>query len=185
MPVVLATYTGMRRGEVLGLRWPDIDFDKGTLTIAQSVERIAGTPTVKEPKTDKSRRTIKLPAPLLTALKAHRKAEAERRLAHGLGKTELVFTSTRDGKLIYPDVLSHEFTEAVVAAKITKRITFHGLRHTHISHMLLAGIPVHAVSARAGHSKPSVTLNTYAHLIGGEDDHAADIAAEMMREVIG
>jgi integrase len=112
MPVVLATYTGLRRGEVLGVRWQDIDFNKGTLTVAQAVERTGGKPSLKEPKTDKSRRTIKLPDPLLTALAAHRKAEAERRLAHGLGKTDLVFTSTRDGKLIYPDAFSHAFAGA-------------------------------------------------------------------------
>lgn len=184
MPTLLAACTGMRRGEVLGLRWRDIDFSSASLNVAQAVERVSGKPSLKEPKTDLSRRTIKLPASILPALAAHRKAEAERRLALGLGRSEMVFTSARDGVLIDPEVLSAAFTSAVVAANIGKRVTFHGLRHTHISKLLRAGVPVHAVSARAGHSKPSVTLNTYAHLIGGEDDHAAELADEMFRRVL-
>ena len=94
MPTLLAANTGMRRGEVLGLRWHDVDFTKGTLEVAQAVEEVAGKLSVKKPKTDRSARTIKLPASLLTELERHRKEQLEQRLKLGLGgRPELVFTS--------------------------------------------------------------------------------------------
>ena len=93
MPTVLAAYTGMRRGEVLGLRWRDIDFDKGTLQIAQTIELIGGKICVTAPKTERSFRTINLPASLLPELIQHRKEQAALRLKLGLGKSDLVFTS--------------------------------------------------------------------------------------------
>jgi integrase len=61
---------------------------------------------------------------------------------------------------------------------------FHGLRHTHITHLLKAGVPVHVVSARAGHARASITLDAYSHLLGGEDEAAADIADAMLRRVL-
>ena len=185
MPTLLASMTGLRRGEVLGLRWRDIDFAKGTLQVAQAIEEIGGELTIKPPKTERSRRTIKLPAALVPELTRHRKEQSELRLKLGLGKdtADLVFTSPL-GAMMNPNYLSESFSFEVRAAGL-KSVTFHGLRHTHITHLLKSGVPVHAVSARAGHSKPSVTLNTYSHLLGGEDDHAADSADEMLKRVLG
>jgi integrase len=77
MPVLLAASTGMRRGEILGLRWCDLDFDRSTLQIAQIVEALKKSVSIKEPKTERSRRTIVLPATIVQELKAHRKAQAE------------------------------------------------------------------------------------------------------------
>ena len=65
-----------------------------------------------------------------------------------------------------------------------KPITFHGLRHTHITHLLRSGLPVHVVSARAGHAKASITLDTYSHLLGDEDAGAADKAEEMLQRIL-
>jgi integrase len=178
IPVLVAAYTGLRRGEVLALRWRDIDFTKGTLTVMQAVEVIGGQLNVKAPKTERSRRTIKLPSGLLPELTRHRKEQAEHGLKLGLGRADLVFTSPR-GKMLDPTVLSITFTRAVAAAGV-KPISFHGLRHGHITHLLKSGIPVHVVSARAGHARPSITLDTYSHLLGGEDADAAERADEML-----
>jgi integrase len=184
LPSLLAACTGLRRGEVLGLRWRDLDFAKGTLTVAQSAEVIGGKVVMTAPKTERSRRTIELPASVLPELTLHRKEQAERRLRLGLGKDRdgLVFTNSL-GSVIAPEVLSVTFTRAVVAIGI-KRITFHALRHGHITALLRAGVPVHVVSARAGHARPSITLDTYAHLLTGDDSAAAKIADALLRKML-
>lgn len=175
MPVMMAASTGMRRGEVLALRWKDIDFDRATLQVAQVVEQTKAGITLKEPKTDRSRRTIALPARLVTELRRHRKEQAETRLKLGLGKSEndLVF-ATWDGNMRSPRPFSKEFAREAVIAGVA-HVTFHGLRHTHITHLLRSGVPVHVVSARAGHANPSVTLNIYAHMLPGQQEGAAAV----------
>jgi integrase len=157
---------------VLGLRWRDLDFDKGTLHVAQAVEIVGGKLGVKQPKTERSARTIKLPPSLVPELEQHRKEQLEQRLKVGLGgRPDLVFTSPL-GEMLHPDTLSEAFTNKVAAAGL-KPITFHGLRHTHIT------------LARAGHAKPSITLDTYCHLLGGEDNDAAKQAEAILCRVLG
>lgn len=184
MPTLVAASTGLRRGEVLGLRWRDLDFDKGTLHVAQAVEIVGGKLGVKQPKTERSARTIKLPPSLVPDLEHHRKEQLEQRLKVGLGgRPDLVFTSPL-GEMLHPDTLSEAFSAKVRAAGL-KRIAFHGLRHTHITLLLKSGVPVHVVSARAGHAKPSITLDTYCHLLGGEDNDAAKQAEAILSRVLG
>lgn len=175
MPVLVAASTGMRRGEVLALRWKDIDLERATLQVAQVVEQTKGGISLKEPKTDRSRRTIALPARLVAELRRHRKELAELRLRLGLGKDErdLAFP-TWDGAMRSPRPFSKEFAREADAAGVG-HVTFHGLRHTHITHLLRSGVPVHVVSARAGHANPAVTLNIYAHLLPGQQEGAAAI----------
>lgn len=184
MPTLLAAYTGLRRGEVLGLRWRDIDMAAGTLQVAQSVEVVQNEIVFTELKTDRSRRTVTVPDSLLRELMRHKKEQAAMRLKLGLGKdaADLVFT-TAEGELINPDVLSEMFRIRVHAAGI-KHTRFHGLRHFHITHLLKSGVPVHVVSARAGHARASITLDAYAHLIGGEDAAAAQAAEESLRRAL-
>lgn len=175
MPVLMATSTGMRRGEVLALRWKDIDLDRATLHVKQVVEQTKAGISLKEPKTERSRCTIALPARLVTELRRHRKDQAEMRLKLGLGKDErdLAFP-TLDGSLRNPRPFSKEFTREAEAACVG-HVMFHGLRHTHITHLLRSRIPVHVVSARAGHANPAVTLNIYAHLLPGQQEGAAAV----------
>ena len=182
MPTVLAAYTGMRRGEVLGLRWRDIDFDKGILQIAQAIELIGGKICVTAPKTERSSRTINLPASLLPELIQHRKEQAALRLKLGLGKSDLVFTSP-EGRAIHPVVFCNTFTCKTRAAGLKTK--FHALRHLHITYLLKNGVPVHVVSARAGHSRASITLDAYSHLLGDEDELAAKQADEILRGALG
>lgn len=181
MPVLLAASTGMRRGEVLGLRWCDVVLDKSTLQISQVVELLKDRISVKEPKTERSRRTIALPAMVTEALRLHRKEQWEHCLKLGAQRFELVFP-THDGKVMDPHRFSKAFTREVGAAKIP-HVTFHGLRHTHITHLLKSGVPVHVVSERAGHASPTVTLNVYAHLLAGQQEQAANIMDLALRAV--
>jgi integrase len=182
LPALVSACSGLRRGEVFALRWTDINFAKGTLHVARQVQNIGGRLVTLVPKTDYSRRTIRLPQTLLAALNEHRATQAANRLRLGLGKDAagLVITDPV-GQQIDPDDFSKAFS---AAAKAIKSIRFHALRHTHITHLLREGVPVHVVSARAGHSNPNITLSTYAHLLGGDDERAADKAEEILQRTL-
>jgi integrase len=174
--VLVGVTTGMRRGELLGLRWQDIDFGAARLTVNQSLERIRGKTVFKSPKTKGSRRTITLPTLTVEALKEHRAAQAEERLKLGLGKAELVF-SHGDGSAFDPDSVTKAFDRLIKSAGV-RRITFHGLRHTHISHQLMDGVHIKIVSERAGHASISTTLTVYAAFIPNmQADAAAGVDA--------
>jgi integrase len=182
MPVLLAASTGMRRGEVLALRWKDLDLDKATLKVVQVVELVGGNVSLKEPKTERSRRTIALPDRLVQELRTHRKEQMEFCLKLGVGRFELVFPHW-DGSLRNPSHFTKAFSREVTSAKLP-HVTFHGLRHTHITHLLRSGVPVHVVSARAGHANPTVTLNIYAHLLPGQQEGAAAVFDLALRQAL-
>lgn len=173
LPVLLAVTTGLRRGELLGLRWSDIDLKAARLTVNQSIERLKGKTTFKAPKTQGSRRTITLPALTVEALKEHRSAKPR------IGAGELVFS--HDGIPWDPDSLTKAFDRLVQAAGV-RRITFHGLRHTHISHQLMDGVHVKVVSEQAGHANVSITLSVYAAFIPTLQDDAAQGVDKWLRQ---
>jgi integrase len=156
---------------LFGLRWSDIDLKASRLTVNQSLELIKGKATFKAPKTKGSRRTITLPALTVQALKAHKTEQAAQHLRSGLGKPELVFTRA-DGEPVSLDYVSRTFGEIISGIGVTP-ITFHGLRHTHISHQLLDGVHVKIVSERAGHASVSITLSVYATFLPNLQDEAA------------
>ena len=185
MPVLVAISTGMRRGELIALRWSDIDLSNGTLQVARSVEELDGELRFKAPKTTRSKRVIKLPAGLLVELKNHRKEQSTMRLKLGLGKdaSDLVLTSPA-GALILPNTLTEGFAHEVKQAGIEKAVRLHSLRHSHLSLLLKAGVPVHVVAARAGHARASTTLDTYAHILGREDDQVAGIADMILQRAM-
>jgi integrase len=162
LPVLVAISTGLRRGELLGLRWSDLDLTAGTLTINQSLERVAGKVAFKAPKTKTSRRTITLPAGAIEALQKYQRARLEGRMKLGLGRDPraLVFART-DGAPLDADSVTKAFGRLVAAVGVTP-ITLHGLRHTHISHLLMDGEHVKVVSERAGHANINITLSVYA-----------------------
>lgn len=174
VPVLLAVTTGVRRGELLGLRWSDVDLKAGKLTVNQAMQRTRGELEFKQPKTKTSRRTITLPAVTIDVLQVHYKAQLEDRMKLGLGRDPrgLVFTRG-DGLPLDPDSLSKSFERLILKAKVTP-ITLHGLRHTHISHLLMDGVHVKVVSERAGHAGVNITLNTYAAYIPNMQADAAN-----------
>ena len=166
----LALLSGARRGELLALRWCDLDVDKGSMRIERSLEQTrAGGLRFKEPKTPDSVRVISLPAGAVEALKAHRVRQLEQRMMLGQGgRPELVFT-TLDGDPITPDVLSKAWSRQT-AAKGMPQVHFHALRHTHASMLISEGIDIVQISERLGHASPTITLNTYSHLFKKDDD---------------
>jgi integrase len=171
LPVLVSVTTGLRRGELLGLRWSDLK--DGVLTVNQSIERIKGELAFKAPKTKTSRRSITLPTVTIQALQEYRAVQAEERLKLGLGRDPrgLVFTRA-DGQPLDPDSLSKAFRRLVAVADVTP-ITLHGLRHTHISHLLMDGVHVKVVSERAGHANVNITLSVYAAYIPSMQADAA------------
>jgi integrase len=157
----------------LALRWSDVDLDAGTLSVNQAQERIKGKVMYKSPKTRTSRRTITLPAACVALLREHKTRQAEQRLALGLKRDPeaLVFIGP-DGGPRDADTLSKAFSRLIKGARVT-RITLHGLRHTHISHLLMDGVHVKVVSERAGHANVNVTLGVYAAYIPNMQADAA------------
>jgi integrase len=173
----LALGTGMRRSEMLGLRWGDIDFDGGRLTGEQALEETqAGGIRVKGPKTRHGRRTISLPAHLVTELRMHWREQQEQRLRIGLGKAPegAPVLAAVDGSYRSPDATSKAWP-AVMAAIGMPGVTLHSLRHTHASMLIASGMDILTISRRLGHSSPTITLGVYGHLIHGTDDRAAQI----------
>jgi integrase len=173
----LALGTGMRRNEMLGLRWQDVDLDGARLTIEQALEQTAAHGIrVKGPKTKRGRRTISLPAHLVAELRQHWREQQERRLGMGLGKAPAgapVF-ATADGRHLSPNAITKAWPVAMAAIGMPA-VTLHSLRHTHASMLINAGLDILTISRRLGHSSPTITLNVYGHLIHGGDDRAAQI----------
>ena len=172
----LALASGCRRGELLALRWQDVQ--GSTLKVERSLEQtVKGGLRFKEPKTRNSRRSITLPPSAVSMLDQHRKDQLETRLKLGqgkLGSDALVF-SNLDGSPISPNSFSVMWGRAVPEA------TFHSLRHVHASALIAAGQDVVTVSRRLGHAKPTITLNVYGHLFRNTDAGCADAIERIMR----
>jgi integrase len=170
----VALALGLRRGEALGLRWEDIDWEKGTLTIRASLQRAEGKLQMLEVKTDRSRRVVKLPKLALQALKSHRTRQLEDRLLAGARWTEhgLVFP-TGIGTPYDPRRLNEDFERALKRGGLP-RIRFHDLRHSAATLLLAQGVPVKMISELLGHSTTRMTLDVYAHVLETMKQEAAD-----------
>jgi integrase len=160
---VMALYLGLRRGELLGLRWEDIDTDKGTVTIRRNLQRVGGALVVTTPKTGHSVRTLPLLGLVADALAEHRKIQDAEREAAGSQwvATGHVFT-TRTGTAIDPGNLRRAWEPIRDAAGLGS-VVFHGVRHTCVTLLLGLGVPPHVVRDIAGHSAIHVTMTIYAH----------------------
>lgn len=176
---LIAVTCGTRRGETLGLRWGDVDFERGRVSIQQTVLAVGYALTFSTPKTAKGRRTVALEAAALEALREHRRRQIETRLAFGPDyRTDLDLVFARaDGSPVHPERLTRSFDAHVRAAGLP-RIRLHDLRHTNASIMLAAGVPAKVASERLGHSSIAITLDTYSHVLPGlQEDAAAKIGA--------
>ena len=172
----------MRRGELLGLQWGDIDLDAGTLRVERSIEETTAGLRLKPPKTKRGRRNITLPPETVGMLRAHKVQQMQLRLLLSMGKpdaTTLVFSDV-EGQLLKPHTVSRAWRRAVVALKLPA-VTFHALRHTHASMLINAGVDILTISRRLGHSKAAITLDVYGHLIGGADEAAADAISGVLK----
>jgi integrase len=172
-PVFIALATGLRRGEILALRWQDIDLDRQTLTVNQSLEQTRDGLRFKAPKTKQSRRTIALSPSAVGVLQAHRVLQLEERIKLGLGRDGISLVFARhDGQPINPRNFSKEFSRLRKRAGV-RPVTFHGLRHTHFTTLLREGIHPKIASERAGHASVAITMDIYSHAIPSLQEDAA------------
>jgi integrase len=172
IPILIAITTGMRRGEILALRWMDIDFINNVVRVQRSIDQTNAGVRVKEPKKKTSRRPISMPRLLIEALELHRAQQKElKKVTGAMYEDNDLICCCDDGRIWNPD----SFTSAY--CKFTRRIgiqlRFHDLRHTHASQMLRQGVSAKVVSERLGHSAIGITLNTYSHILPGMQEDAA------------
>ena len=170
----LALYTGMRRSEVLGLRWTAVDLTAKTVSVVETLQRILGKGMMTlQPKTDKSRRLVNLPpsaAALLSGLKV-KQQEDRKSLDLPWEESDYVFCLA-DGRPYSPDKISLAFADLLKKAGLP-HIRLHDLRHTHATMMLKNGVNPKIVSERLGHSSVVITLDIYSHVLPGLQEEAA------------
>lgn len=177
---VTLTTTGLRLGEALGLRWEDIDLDRGTLTVRRALQRQGGNGLViVNPKSATSRRTVELTQIAIDALREHRAKWLERKalLGHEWGGTASVFASDV-GTSLDPRNANHSFGRAVNAAGL-RRVRVHDLRHTAATLALQQGVNPKVVQEMLGHSSIMLTLGTYSHVVQPIRREAADRMNEL------
>ena len=179
---VLAVTAGLRQGELLGLRWTDIDLEAGTLTVKRSLGYEKDGPYYTEGKRDRSRRRVELGPSTTAALKAHRKRQNEERLAYaGLWEDHELIFPDENGRPIRARNLNRRFQKLLQRAELEDLgLTFHGLRHTCATLMLLKDVPIKVVSERLGHADVALTLRIYSHVLPGMQKNAADGLDEML-----
>lgn len=178
LPVVIAIGTGMRRGEILALSWDAIDFDESLLRVVRTVEQTRGALHFREPKTQRGRRRIDLPAYLTKILERTRRS----RRGHYDGDSDLVCLSPKGG-LWWPDSFSAMFRRQLELHGLP-HMRFHDLRHSHASELLRHGVHPKVVSERLGHATVSFTLDTYSHLLPSLQEEAASKLDEAMRGML-
>jgi integrase len=185
----LLAMTGMRRGELLALRWKDVDLDAGTVTVRRSAGLISDggrKKTVEGPTKTGKARVVDLDDGTVAVLKNHRKDRAKVNLA--LAKLDALFFGDAGGKTRHPERFSRTWIETVARYRkalgddAPPAIRLHDLRHSHATSWLLAGEPVHVVSQRLGHASPVQTLETYAHVMPGNQRQAAQRHAERVAQ---
>ena len=171
---VLAVHTGMRQGELLALKWSDVDLEAGKLGVRRTLTRESGHYALGEPKTKKSRRTIKLTGPAVAALREHlaRQLEQVERLGDLYQDQGLIFT-TDAGAPLNPSNIRNRSLPRLIAEAGLPKIRFHDLRHTCATLLLSRNVHPKIVQEMLGHAKVAITLDTYSHVLPGIGDQAA------------
>jgi integrase len=170
----LALSTGMRQGELLGLRWCDIDFVQRFVSVQHTMQESGGTLKLAPPKTASSRRRIALSAADIVALQTHRQ---EQTIAPDV--SSLVFCDTRGGPIRKSNLLRRSFGPLLKRAGLS-RIRFHDLRHTNATLLLAAGTPVKVVSERLGHADTATTMNFYQHVLPTMQETASILIGSLL-----
>jgi integrase len=179
----LTAMSGMRRGEVLGLKWPDLDFKAATVTINRQWKRGETGLVLAPPKTDRGRRTTDIDAETISTLREWRRLQLEERIAYAGSWQDSGFVFTRiDGRPQDVDVVSQRFDKLVVRFDLPA-VRYHDLRHTHATLLLAIGVPPHVVSMRLGHRSVAFTLQQYAHVLPQQQADAVErLARHLFRE---
>lgn len=185
IPMLLAVMCGLRRGEILALRWRNVELgdNQRTIAVVQSAEQTKEGVRYKEPKSGRTR-VVALSSTVLAELKAHRARQAEEQLRLGLRPDADSFVVAQiDGSPIQPRSLTHEWVRLISKTDLP-RIRFHDLRHTHASQMLSAGVHPKVASERLGHSTIGITLDLYSHVMPGMQADAAEQVDAALRAAI-
>jgi integrase len=167
----LAASTGMRRGEVLGLLWRDIDLDRRRLSVRRSLISVGYELQESDTKTTRSERVLDLDDRTVAVLREHQQHQATTATTLGIATPDAVFRRV-DGTPIHPDLFTQAFGRSVRRAEVP-RIRLHDLRHTHATLLLQAGVSPKIVSERLGHATVAFTMQVYAHVIPGMQADAA------------
>jgi integrase len=183
--IYLAVFCGLRSGEIMGLEWQDIDFEKSLLTVRQAGQYIPGQGAfTKEPKNESSQRVISLPLRVLNVLTQHKEKqdEAAEKLDNLWQGSDRVFT-TRDGKPAHPEWPSQWFSK-FIKRKELPHLNFHGLRHTAATIMIAQGADIKNLSSRLGHSNIGTTGNIYAHALKSVDRDIAEKTDAFIEKIL-
>lgn len=172
LPIILASGLGLRISEILGLTWNNIDFNDFTITIDKITVRDKGQVILKEPKTESSIRTISAPKEIILILKQLKKDRLAAKLRDEKSHRELIFYD-KNLNPIAQDVLSKKFRYFLQENNL-KHIRFHDLRHSHVTMLIDAKVPIKVISERVGHSNVNTTLNIYSHALREMDQEASD-----------
>lgn len=169
----LSANTGLRRSELLGLQWTDVDLETATVSINRGLVSVGYDVHMSRGKTSNSRRAINLDSTTVQVLSAWRDWQQTEQRAVGLKPSGWVFTNAA-GNPIHPHSISQTFERIVKRAGVPK-IRLHDIRHTHGTLLIKAGVPVKVVSERLGHGNPAFTINTYQHVLPGMQAEAARV----------
>ena len=172
---VLAVHTGMRQGELLALKWTDVDLEAGKVSVRRTLTRVKGHYTLGEPKTKRSRRTVKLTAAATTALRSHLSNQMQDmdRLGDLYQDQGLVFT-TDSGAPLNPSNIRNRNLRRLTSKAGLPKIRFHDLRHTCATLLLSRNVHPKIVQEMLGHATVAITLDTYSHVLPGMGDQAAE-----------
>ena len=172
-PVLIALATGASRGEILALRWRNVDLDRGTARVVESLEQTKAGIRFKAPKTDRAR-VVTLPAFAVEELRRLKRDQAERLLALGVRQSgDTLVCAREDGEPMLPTSLTHEFAKVAGRVDGVPRVRFHDLRHSHATQLLLAGVHPKVAQERLGHASITTTLDLYSHVTATMQEDAA------------
>jgi len=182
VPILLGIRCGLRRGEVVALRWRNVDLERGQISVVASAEQTEQGVREKEPKNGKGR-TIVLSATEVEELRTHRARQAEGLLALGVRLADDHHVVTRaDGQPLQPRSLTHAFVKFVRQHGF--QIRLHDLRHSHATHMLASGVHPKIAQERLGHSSVGITLDLYSHVLPGMQAEAVSKVDAALRAAL-
>lgn len=180
IPVLLAVGLGLRRGEALGLRWKDVDFDNKTIKIEQSLIPTKEGLLFHDPKTEGSKRVITAPNSIINMLSKEKARQEENKEFVGVGYNNLdLVVCYNDGSPLHPATFSHNFAK-ILKKNNLQHLRFHDLRHTNATLMLKQNIPAKVASERLGHSTIGITLDLYSHVLKEMQEEAANRLEELI-----